>query len=103
MQFQVRRWLYGSIALVLLATLITWPVDSLNAQPQGSGITFTDIAANDGAGISYRRAPSASEVLFQQIKDASIDEPIPLQNFALVPMKSRGIPGVAGRRSQPAI
>lgn len=57
------------------------------------GVTFTDIAAGDNAGISYRRGESAVDVLF----DAERLEPT--YDFAdLVfdtPYNSRGMPGVA--------
>ena len=56
------------------------------------GVTFTDIAADDGAGITYRRTPSADEAVFDQIKRQ------PLYTFPdllATPLKARGAPGVA--------
>jgi hypothetical protein len=72
--------LYGSLGL---------PTPLL-ASP--GGVTFTDIAAADGAGITYRRTPSADKAVFDQIKQQ------PLYTFAdllATPLKARGAPGVA--------
>ncbi|MEM7482642.1 MAG: VCBS repeat-containing protein [Acidobacteriota bacterium] len=60
------------------------------------GVTFQDIAADDGAGITYRRAPSARITQ----RDAAVAlSPIPLADFRdirtnLTPQKGRGNPGV---------
>lgn len=54
-------------------------------------ITFVDIAAGDGAGISYRRTPSRQNDLvqaLQQLPVYNVDEPA-------FPMKPSGAPGVA--------
>jgi hypothetical protein len=57
------------------------------------GVTFTDIAAGDGAGISYRRAPTPDAVM---IFDALKAQPIfHMSQLPLIPFKDRGAPGVA--------
>ncbi len=57
------------------------------------GVTFTDIAAGDGAGITYRRGASPSQAIWDAIKQE------PLYTFQehgpLTPGKSSGNPGVA--------
>lgn len=68
--------------------LLVWP-----ALAQRVGVTFTDVAANDGAGIGYRRGPSPSEALFDAFKREK-----PTHTFGelqTVPMDGRGAPGVA--------
>lgn len=62
------------------------------AQVNG-GVTFTDIAAGDGAGITYRRSRSPIEMLFdlqKQQPQYSFFDDVPL-----TPTKGRGSPGVA--------
>jgi len=74
--------LLGSLALATPTPLVASP----------GGVTFTDIAADDGAGITYRRTPSADEAIFDQIKQQ------PLYTFPdllATPVKARGAPGVA--------
>ncbi|MEM6454178.1 MAG: CRTAC1 family protein [Acidobacteriota bacterium] len=56
------------------------------------GVTFRDIAAGDEAGITYRRAPSASNAEFDAIKN---DPPYDETKRLATPMKARGAPGVA--------
>lgn len=58
----------------------------------GKTITFTDIAANDGAGIDYRRSASKRNVViegYQEVGQFQLDQ------LLLSPLKSRGAPGVA--------
>ena len=59
--------------------------------PEGS-VTFTDIAAGDGAGITYRRTPSPSKAKFDAIK---LDPPFTPSKWNDTPIKSWGAPGVA--------
>ncbi len=71
-----------SAALVLVSPWVTY----------AQGVVFDDIVVGDQAGVTYRRAPSASEAIWQAQKQ------LPLFTFdALVasPTKSRGAPGVA--------
>jgi hypothetical protein len=72
-------------ALVLL--LISIPASALQ------GVTFQDVAAGDGAGITYRRAESASDAIFDALKyqgQYSLFSDLPF-----TPLESRGMPGVA--------
>lgn len=77
--------------------------DEVLAAPAPS-VTFTDIAAGDGAGITYRRTASASEAAYQAVKERSIvdadddgvpDAPLTAFEIPTLPLKSRGAPGVA--------
>lgn len=56
------------------------------------GVTFTDIAANGGAGITYHRVASARDAALQAVKDTGFLE---ITEFFDLPLKSRGAPGVA--------
>lgn len=53
---------------------------------------FNDIAAHDGAGITYRRIQSPSELLWDALKQKPI---YMLEDMVMTPGKSRGAPGVA--------
>ena len=64
-----------------------------SASAQRGAITFKDIAAGDGAGITYRRGPSASEVAFEALKHAK--ETFTQSEIRTAPVKGRGAPGVA--------
>lgn len=55
-------------------------------------VTFTDIAANDSNGISYRRTPSKSNVIWEALKQNDVYAP---SDVPLTPTKPRGDPGVA--------
>jgi hypothetical protein len=55
-------------------------------------VTFLDVAAGDQAGISYRRVPSATQAIFDEIQTH------PFYTFAdlpFTPLESRGMPGIA--------
>jgi hypothetical protein len=56
------------------------------------GVTFSDIAADDGAGVTYRRTPSAAEAIFDQIKQQPV---YTFPDLLATPLKARGAPGVA--------
>jgi hypothetical protein len=58
-------------------------------------ITFTDIAINDGAGITYRRQPSASEQKFTELKGVPGEPTYGFPEVVQTPIHSRGIPGIA--------
>ena len=64
----------------------------LSARAQEGGVTFTDVAAGDGAGIAYRRAPSESKAKFDAIK---LDPPYTSAKHDDTPVKPWGAPGVA--------
>ncbi len=62
------------------------------AADDGAGVTFHDLAADEASGIDYRRAPSATNAIFERIKAE------PLYTMPLIiatPEKPRGSPGVA--------
>lgn len=65
-----------------------WPV---HAAPDKQ-ITFYDIAADQSYGFGYRRTESPRDVIFDRLK---AETPFPFTDSPLVPMKSRGLPGVA--------
>jgi enediyne biosynthesis protein E4 len=74
----------------LTLSIVMQPLAGL-ASP--GGVTFTDIAAGDGAGITYRRAPTPEYVA---IYDALKAQPIFLKSeLPEIPFKDRGAPGVA--------
>ena len=78
---------YGLILLVIAILLA--PANPVAAS---GDIVFEDIAAGDGAGISFRRERSLSDAAFDLIKQQ------PLYTFPdllVTPLKSRGAPGVA--------
>ena len=57
-----------------------------------NGVKFTDIAANNGAGIDYRRTASPSEAIWDALKQQEV---LLLEDTVMIPGKSRGAPGVA--------
>ena len=75
-----RPWLRAFTAMALLPA-------SAAAAP-----TYTDIALGDGAGISYRRAPSATNVIFDAVKLLPFASRAEYNRMPLFP---RGAPGVA--------
>ncbi|HVF58769.1 MAG TPA: CRTAC1 family protein [Thermoanaerobaculia bacterium] len=77
-------------ATILLAALVGAGVPA--AADDGAGVTFHDLAADEASGIDYRRAPSATNAVFERIKAQ------PLYTMPLIvatPEKPRGSPGVA--------
>lgn len=79
-------WKSTLIFLVLLSL-------SFSTSAQRNGITFTDIAAGDGAGIVYRRGASAINAAYDAFKQS---QPTFTQaEIRTAPVKSRGAPGVA--------
>lgn len=77
------RWLR---VFMLLSVLPTSP-----ALADG-GVTYTDIAAGDGAGIDYRRLESFSDAIFDALKQKPV---YTIPDVILTPFKPRGAPGVA--------
>ncbi len=84
-----RMAIAGALACVLLATGARADDDG----DTGGGITFADIAANDGAGINFRRVQSDRDDVFDEIKAEPIYTLI--DDIVRSPLKSRGAPGVA--------
>ncbi len=62
-----------------------------HARAANEPVTFTNIAANDGAGITYRRKVSAGEALIKEFRT----RPITLPEVEDAPTMGGGIPGVA--------
>jgi hypothetical protein len=63
-------------------------------------VTFTNIAENDGAGVTYRRTPSPQVAVRNAILASAAVTPIPIADFLTFtrpasPQKGRGAPGVA--------
>jgi hypothetical protein len=63
-------------------------------------VTFTNIAENDGAGVTYRRTPSANSGVRDDIINSAAVTPISVSDFLTFarpgsPQKERGAPGVA--------
>lgn len=58
----------------------------------GGPITFSNIAAEDGSGITFRRQRSPSEAIFDAIKQQPF---YTFDDLLLSPLKGRGAPGVA--------
>ncbi|MEM7354434.1 MAG: CRTAC1 family protein [Acidobacteriota bacterium] len=82
------RLTFPTAAFLLCLTASTSP----SAATGGDDLIFTDIAAGDGAGITYRRQRSPSDAVFDLLKQQ------PLYTFPdllVTPLKSRGAPGVA--------
>jgi len=81
----------SSTALLLLVLLVSFA--TLLPHPVRAGdVTFDNVAAGDGAGISYRRVPSVTNTIYERLQRE------PLYTMAMVvatPEKPRGAPGVA--------
>lgn len=59
---------------------------------ENKNITFSDIAAGDNAGITYRRIESPRDDLFDELKQQPL---YTLEDRNQTPAKSRGAPGIA--------
>lgn len=89
LSFMTRAILIGAIVVAVTGT----GLGSVPAAAQ-SGITYTDIAAGDGAGITYRRTRSPRDENYHIFMDGTLEQPLQLMDIALFPVKSRGAPGV---------
>lgn len=78
--------------LILLAVALAASASISTAAAAGSPITFSDVAANGGAGISYRRTASDRYAVIEGYLSAGqmAADAVPMS-----PLKSRGAPGVA--------
>jgi len=76
----------------LLAALTAAGTANAGDGTHTSGIVFNDIAAGDGAGISYRRAPSATKAAYDANNLAPLYD---LRNALATPLKPGGQPGIA--------
>lgn len=57
------------------------------------GVSFTDLAVQEGSGLAYQRAPSPRKAIFDALKQQPVYS-FPA-DFAATPLKARGAPGVA--------
>ena len=78
---------HGAHFLVALAAVLAPGVAHA-----ASGIVFNDIAAGDGAGISYRRGPSTTQAIYDALKLLPLND---LRTLLATPMKPHGQPGIA--------
>jgi len=78
---------YGTLFPVALTLLLAPGVARA-----ASGIVFHDIAAGDGAGISYRRAASTTQAAYDALKLLPLND---LRTILATPMKAHGQPGIA--------
>lgn len=74
----------------LLLFVLLSPISTAGAGDKP--ITFSDVAADDGAGITYRRAPSERYAVIEERQNAG---QMPTAQVPLSPFKPRGEPGVA--------
>ncbi len=74
------------ILFILVLSLPGW-----GSPWSGDGVRFHDIAAGDGAGITYRRTPSQRESIYEPVRELEDFG----MTFPIIPVKGRGIPGVA--------
>lgn len=79
----------GVVAVIGVIAVI-----GLGARPAlaQDGVTFTDIAAGDGAGITYRRKASPSDAIFDALRQQPV---FTIADLIQSPDSSRGMPGVA--------
>src|SRR3712207_1919225 len=75
---------------VLYLALLT--VTGGTAAADDENVTFTDIAAGDGAGITYRRVRSSTDAIFDALKRQPV---YTFNDLFATPIKPRGAPGVA--------
>lgn len=63
--------------------------------PPETQVTFENIAMQDGAGIAYRRAPSATAEAMEIFRQRSLLQPLALMDLPAMPHRVYGISGVA--------
>ena len=80
----------GLFALVLGGILVGASAEE--SKKRHRDITFTDIAANSGTGINYRRTPSDRFAVIESYQNAG---GFSASDMVHSPLKSRGAPGVA--------
>jgi enediyne biosynthesis protein E4 len=67
-------------------------VASVSATAEAQPVTFTDVSPNPSTGITYRRTPSDTDVLYDAFKIKPIASRVEIH---AAPTKTRGTPGVA--------
>jgi len=65
---------------------------NVKASEESESVTFKDIVSDVSMGLDYRRTESARDVIWDQLKSQPV---VTMFDLALVPLKSRGAPGVA--------
>ena len=78
--------------LLVLTVSLSAEISANESKSHRRDITFNDIAAGDGAGITYRRVPSER---FSVIESYQTAGGYAAADLPLSPLKSRGAPGVA--------
>ncbi|MDD5412647.1 MAG: CRTAC1 family protein [Methylobacter sp.] len=78
----------------LLGVIITTLLGTQESIGDG-GVTYKDIAANGGAGITYQRTKSANDAQLEAIKKNGPFDFTKITNRTSIPVKSRGAPGTA--------
>ncbi|HEY4687870.1 MAG TPA: CRTAC1 family protein [Anaerolineae bacterium] len=81
-----RKILRSVLSIMLLLSVASVAVAS------SGGVTFQDIAAGGGAGITYHRVESPSDALFDALKQQPV---YTFNDLAITPFTPRGAPGVA--------
>ena len=94
MTYKIKKYLFLVVGLILIIP-IALQAKPLQTQSPNQHITFTDIAANDDAGITYRRQRSASDQIFTNLKGIPGEPTYGFSEVLLTPIHSRGVPGVA--------
>ena len=87
-KMKLRVPLEARLSFFIVALIAGAPAKALNEK----SVTFHDIAANNGAGISYRRAESPRDSIWDALKSQSV---LKASQLGLVPFKSHGAPGIA--------
>jgi hypothetical protein len=78
----------------LLGVIITTLLGTQESIGDG-GVTYKDIAADGGAGITYQRTKSANDAQLEAIKKNGPFDFTKITNRTSIPVKSRGAPGTA--------
>ncbi|MDD5276971.1 MAG: CRTAC1 family protein [Methylovulum sp.] len=77
---------------LMVLPICTAGVGSVAFAKNDGALYYKDIAANNGAGITYRRMKSPSDLLWDALKQKPV---YMLEDMVLTPGKSKGAPGVA--------
>ena len=80
----------------VLSLAISMLVGGSGLAAADGGVSFTDIAQGDGAGISYRSNETPSDAIWDALKQRSLTEPYDVfVDGPSIPGKSRGNPGIS--------
>ena len=86
------RLLTLSFSLAVVSGAIGIAAPDGGDSPGQPVVTFNDVAANDGAGIDYRRVPSTTNLAYEALKHQAT---YTFNDLLATPDKPRGAPGVA--------